>query len=79
MIYYPGILTCDAETFEAAKTRLRKQDFIAMPYIELKGMKDPGVVREYNPNSRLEFIWNSNTHLPVSSCKQFHSSRVGAA
>ncbi|XP_057290575.1 adenylate cyclase type 10-like isoform X2 [Hydractinia symbiolongicarpus] len=51
MMYYPGLLTCDAETFEGAKTRLRKQDFTPLPYIELKGMKDPGVVREYNPNS----------------------------
>lgn len=52
MMYYPGILTCDAETYEASFSRLRKQDFTAMPYIELKGLKDPGIVREYNPNSR---------------------------
>uniref|UniRef100_A0A7M5XBN8 Guanylate cyclase domain-containing protein n=2 Tax=Clytia hemisphaerica TaxID=252671 RepID=A0A7M5XBN8_9CNID len=51
MMFYPGLLTCDAETYEASKSRLRKHDFAVQPYIELKGMKDPGVVREYNPNS----------------------------
>jgi len=56
MMFYPGLLTCDAETFEASKTRLRKQDFTVMPYIELKGLKDPGLVREYNPNSRFESV-----------------------
>lgn len=52
MMYYPHIVTCDNDTYEAAKSRLRKQDFKEMPFKELKGLRDPGVIREYNPNSR---------------------------
>lgn len=51
MMYYPGLLTCDEETYESSVNKLRKQDFFEMPFIQLKGMKDPGVVREYNPSS----------------------------
>ena len=52
MMYYPHIVTCDSDTYEAAKSRLRKQDFKEMPFKELKGLKDPGIIREYNPNSK---------------------------
>jgi len=51
MMYYPNILTCDNDTYEASVSKLRKNDFKDMPFIELKGLKDPGVVREYNPNA----------------------------
>ena len=37
MMYYAEKLTCDAETYDAVRMHLREEDFIQMPYIELKG------------------------------------------
>lgn len=51
MMFYPKKLTCDNDTYESARMRLREEDFITQPYVELKGLKDPGVVREYDPRS----------------------------
>ena len=48
MVNYPNVLSCDDETYRAAKTKLKKEDFAVLPFKPLKGIADPGVVREYN-------------------------------
>jgi adenylate cyclase 10 len=48
MMNYPSIMSCDEETYKAAITKLNKQDFEALPFKPLKGIADPGVIREYN-------------------------------
>lgn len=48
MVNYPGILSCDNDTFMAAKSKLKKEDFLLLPFKPLKGIADPGAVREYN-------------------------------
>ncbi|EDO31218.1 predicted protein, partial [Nematostella vectensis] len=50
MVNYPGILSCDNETFTAAKSKLKKDDFLLLPAKPLKGIAEPGPVREYNRN-----------------------------
>ena len=50
MVNYPGILSCDNETFMASKSKLKKEDFLLLPYKTLKGIADPEDVREYNKN-----------------------------
>ena len=52
MTNYPGKLSCDPETFEAAKIKLNRSDFVVLPFKALKGIKDPGIIREYYPSSR---------------------------
>ena len=52
MTNYPGKISCDPETFEAAKSKLKKTDFVPLPFKPLKGIKDPGTIREYNPSAR---------------------------
>jgi hypothetical protein len=48
MMNYPSIMSCDEETYKAAITKLNKQDFESLPFKPLKGIGDPGVIREYN-------------------------------
>ena len=52
MTNYPGKLSCDPETYEASKRSLNRWDFTALPFKTLKGIKDPGIIREYNPTVR---------------------------
>ena len=52
MTNYPGKLSCDPETFDAAKMKLKRSDFIALPFAVLKGIKCPGIIREFCPLSR---------------------------
>lgn len=47
MMNYPSIVSCDEETYKAAITKLNKQDFESLPSKPLKGIADPGVIREY--------------------------------
>eukprot|EP00794_Sanderia_malayensis_P020042 gene20042-22009_t len=51
MMNYPGIVSCDPETYEAAKSKLRRLDFTTLPFKLLKGIKEPGIIREYNPSA----------------------------
>ena len=48
MVNYPEVLSCDDETYRAAKSKLKNEDFAPLPSIPLKGIADPGVVREYS-------------------------------
>jgi class 3 adenylate cyclase len=48
MMNYPSIVSCDEETYKAAITKLNKQDFESLPFKQLKGIGEPGVIREYN-------------------------------
>ena len=48
MMNYPSIVSCDEETYKAAITKLNKQDFESLPFKTLKGIAEPGVIREYN-------------------------------
>ena len=50
MMNYPSIISCDEETYKAAITKLNKQDFESLPFKTLKGIAEPGVIREYNKN-----------------------------
>ena len=52
MTNYPGKLSCDIDTYEAAKSRMRRADFKVLPSRPLKGFKEPGIVREYNITGR---------------------------
>lgn len=47
MMNYPSIVSCDEETYKAAIAKLNKQDFESLPSKPLKGIADPGVIREY--------------------------------
>lgn len=48
MMNYPNIVSVDEETYKLAITKLNKQDFEPLPSKKLKGIADPGIVREYN-------------------------------
>ena len=47
MMNYPNIVSCDEETYKAAISKLNKQDFDPLPSKPLKGIADPGIIREY--------------------------------
>lgn len=47
MMNYPSIVSCDEETYKAAICKLNKQDFDPLPSKPLKGIADPGIIREY--------------------------------
>lgn len=47
MMNYPNTVSCDDETYRAAISKLNKQNFTILPSKPLKGMADPGIVREY--------------------------------
>ncbi|XP_048586687.1 adenylate cyclase type 10-like isoform X2 [Nematostella vectensis] len=64
MVNYPGILSCDNETFTAAKSKLKKDDFLLLPAKPLKGIAEPGPVREYNRNHDRE-IEDNETEYPI--------------
>ena len=55
MTNYPGKLSCDPETFDIAKMKLPRSDFSVLPFKVLKGIKDPGIIREYYPSSRYAY------------------------
>lgn len=48
MVNYPGTLSCDDDTYRSGKSKLKNEDFVVLPFIKLKGVADPGTVREYN-------------------------------
>ena len=48
MMNYPRVLSCDDDTYRLAKSKLKKEDFVTLPFVELKGIAEPGIVREYN-------------------------------
>ena len=48
MVNYPELLSCDDETYRSAKTKLKNEDFVELPGRPLKGISEPGKVREYN-------------------------------
>ena len=48
MVNYPELLSCDDETYRSAKSKLKNEDFVELPFRTLKGIADPGRVREYN-------------------------------
>ncbi len=56
MMNYPSIVSCDEETYKAAITKLNKQDFESLPSKPLKGIADPGVIREYNKDHEYELF-----------------------
>ena len=47
MMNYPNIVSCDEETYKAAISKLNKQDFDPLPPKPLKGIAEPGTIREY--------------------------------
>ena len=47
MMNYPSIVSCDEETYKAAISKLSKQDFEMLPFKPMKGIAEPGVIREY--------------------------------
>lgn len=57
MVNYPGTLSCDDDTYRSGKSKLKKEDFVVLPFIKLKGVADPGTVREYN--SHHEWVKNA--------------------
>ena len=48
MVNYPGVLSCDEDTYRSGKSKLKKEDFVILPFVKLKGIAEPGTVREYN-------------------------------
>lgn len=48
MVNYPGVLSCDDDTYRSGKSKLKKEDFVTLPFVKLKGIAEPGTVREYN-------------------------------
>ncbi|XP_078349307.1 adenylate cyclase type 10-like isoform X2 [Oculina patagonica] len=48
MVNYPGVLSCDDDTYKSGKSKLKKEDFVILPFVKLKGIAEPGTVREYN-------------------------------
>lgn len=56
MMNYPSIVSCDEETYKAAIAKLNKQDFEPLPSKPLKGIADPGVIREYTKDHEYELF-----------------------
>ena len=48
MVNYPEVLSCDEDTHRSGKSKLKKEDFVVLPVVKLKGIAEPGTVREYN-------------------------------
>ena len=48
MVNYPEVLSCDDDTYRSGKSKLKKEDFVTLPFVKLKGIAEPGTVREYN-------------------------------
>ena len=48
MVNYPEVLSCDDDTYRSGKSKLKKEDFVILPFVKLKGIAEPGTVREYN-------------------------------
>ena len=51
MMYYPGKVTCDSETFHHSK--LHKGNFVPLELKEMKGLQNVGTIREFKPSTRL--------------------------
>ena len=56
MMNYPNIVSCDEETYKAAISKLNKQDFETLPFKTLKGIAEPGIIREYNKDHEYESL-----------------------
>ena len=39
MVNYPGTLSCDDDTYRSGKSKLKKEDFVVLPFIKLKGVE----------------------------------------
>ena len=75
MMNYPSIVSCDEETYKAAITKLNKQDFESLPFKQLKGIAEPGVIREYNKDHEygLSSLSDDNALLyPLLLPKRLH-------
>lgn len=56
MVNYLGILLCDDDIYRLGKFKLKKEDFVVLFFIKLKGVVDFGIVWEYN--SYYEWVKN---------------------
>lgn len=45
MMYYPGMITCDNETFHHAK--LPKDNFVTLGIKQMKGLTQVGTIRQF--------------------------------
>ena len=68
MMNYPSIVSCDEETYKAATTKLNKQDFESLPFKELKGIAEPGVIREYTKDHEYVIILLGVVSASVIGC-----------
>lgn len=48
MVNYPEILSCDDDTYRSGKSKLKEENFVTLPFVKLKGIAEPGTVREYS-------------------------------
>jgi len=48
MMYYPGMVTCDNETFHHSK--LHRTNFTVLELKQMKGLQNIGTIRAYNEN-----------------------------
>lgn len=48
MVNYPEVLSCDDDTYRSGKSKLKEENFVTLPFVKLKGIAEPGTVREYS-------------------------------
>ncbi|XP_053102677.1 adenylate cyclase type 10 isoform X2 [Hemicordylus capensis] len=74
MMYYPGLVSCDAVTYTTCK--LPHYFFEELPFIEMKGVMNPGTVYKYLGFSEKTMIYKAyltqeqNDHYPLLGRKK---------
>lgn len=48
MVNYFEVLFCDDDIYRLGKLKLKKEDFVILFFVKLKGIVELGIVREYN-------------------------------